>query len=204
MKTARAQSAYTMIEIAIAIAVIGFALVAIIGILPSGMQVQKDNREDTIINQDGVFWLEAIRSGATGSVALTQYVDFIVDHNGNTNYLPPLGTEFNHSHEVLGALTSPRSTFPLAQPVIARVRAITGPAVTQGKSEMNFKYYLHASVMNAPERQNAYEIRLSFYWPVRPDGSAGNNFKMLRTVVAGSLTNFDAGRGLWQILPNQF
>ena len=38
-----------MIEIALCLAIIGFALVAIIGILPAGMQVQKDNREDTIV-----------------------------------------------------------------------------------------------------------------------------------------------------------
>src|SRR5688572_11872570 len=39
--------AFTMVEIAICIAVIGFALVAIVGVLPIGMQVQKDNREET-------------------------------------------------------------------------------------------------------------------------------------------------------------
>src|SRR5947207_7764407 len=40
------RSAFTMIEIAISLAVIGFALVAIIGILPTGMNVQKENREE--------------------------------------------------------------------------------------------------------------------------------------------------------------
>ena len=58
---------FTMVEIAIAIAVIGFALVAIIGVLPTGLQVQRDNREETIINQDGTYWLQAIRNGAAGS-----------------------------------------------------------------------------------------------------------------------------------------
>ena len=37
-----------MVEIAICLAVIAFALVAIIGILPAGLQVQKENREDTL------------------------------------------------------------------------------------------------------------------------------------------------------------
>ena len=60
-----------MIEIAIAIAVIGFALVAIIGILPRGLEVQRDNRSETIINQDGTFWLEAIRNGARGYIPLS-------------------------------------------------------------------------------------------------------------------------------------
>ena len=44
--------AFTLVEVAIALAVIGFALVAIIGILPAGLNVQKENREETIINQE--------------------------------------------------------------------------------------------------------------------------------------------------------
>ena len=50
-----------MIEIAIALAVIAFALVAIIGVLPIGMNVQRDNRAETIINHDATYWMEAIR-----------------------------------------------------------------------------------------------------------------------------------------------
>ncbi|HEV7927449.1 MAG TPA: hypothetical protein VGR14_19010 [Verrucomicrobiae bacterium] len=59
--------AFTMIEIALAIGVIGFALVAIIGILPAGLNVQKDNREDTLISQDAPYFLDAIRNGAVVS-----------------------------------------------------------------------------------------------------------------------------------------
>ena len=55
-----------MIEIALSLAVIGFALVAIIGILPSGMNVQKENRQETIICQDASIWMESIRNGAQG------------------------------------------------------------------------------------------------------------------------------------------
>jgi len=47
-----ARRGFTMVEIAIALAVIAFALVAIIGVLPIGMNVQRDNRAETIINQD--------------------------------------------------------------------------------------------------------------------------------------------------------
>ena len=74
-RNAESRSAFTMIEIAISLAVIAFALVAIIGVLPTGMNVQKDNREDTIINQDGPYWLEAIRNGSRGLDYLTNYVD---------------------------------------------------------------------------------------------------------------------------------
>src|SRR5258706_15328665 len=71
----RRARAFTMVEIAIAVAVIAFALVAIIGVLPAGLQVQKENREDTIIAQEGVYWMEAIRSGAQGLDELVSYVE---------------------------------------------------------------------------------------------------------------------------------
>lgn len=59
----RGEAAFTMVEIALSIAVVAFAMVAILGVLPTGLQVQKDNREETIINADGTYILEAIRSG---------------------------------------------------------------------------------------------------------------------------------------------
>lgn len=74
------QSGFTMIEIALCLAIIGFALVAIIAVLPTGLNVQRDNREGTIINQDAVVWMNAIRNGAEGFNDLTNYVD------GITNY----------------------------------------------------------------------------------------------------------------------
>jgi hypothetical protein len=52
-----------MVEVAIALGVIAIALVAIIGVLPTGLQVQKENREETLLNQDGMVLLEAIRNG---------------------------------------------------------------------------------------------------------------------------------------------
>ena len=65
---------FTMIEIALCLAIIGFALVAIIGVLPAGLTVQKDNREETIINQDAVVWMNSIRNGTLGFDDLTNYV----------------------------------------------------------------------------------------------------------------------------------
>src|SRR4026207_362615 len=77
----RAASASTLIELAICLGVIAFALVAIIGILPAGLQVQRDNREDTIINQEGTYLLEAIKSGAEGLEDFAKRVDLIVITN---------------------------------------------------------------------------------------------------------------------------
>ena len=80
-------SAFTMIEIAMALAIIGFAMVAIIGVLPMGMDVQKNNRRETIVNQDANYLIEAIRNGARGLDDLTNYVIAITndwkDYNVN-------------------------------------------------------------------------------------------------------------------------
>src|SRR3974377_1332546 len=83
---AGARSGFTMIEIAISLAVIAFALVAIIGILPIGMNVQKENRQETVINQDATIFMEAMRNGAQGADDLTNHVmaitNYVVHYTG--------------------------------------------------------------------------------------------------------------------------
>lgn len=81
----RANAGFTLVEIAISIAVVAFALVAIIGVLPTGMQVQKENREETIINQDAPLLLEAIRTGATNVDNLAGNLEYIQTY---TNGVP--------------------------------------------------------------------------------------------------------------------
>jgi type II secretory pathway pseudopilin PulG len=76
----RPTSAFTMVEIAISLAVIGIALVGILGVLPLGMKVQRDNREQTVLNQDATEFIEAIRNGARGGVDLTNYVFAITNY----------------------------------------------------------------------------------------------------------------------------
>ncbi len=70
---------FTMVEIAICLAIIGIALVAIIGILPAGLNVQKDNRQETLIDQDATVFIENIRNGARGLNDLTNYV-FVISN----------------------------------------------------------------------------------------------------------------------------
>ena len=79
-----------MVEIAISLAIIGIALVAIIGVLPIGMHTQRDNREETIINQDATVLMEDIRNGVKSDTDLTNYVYAITNTwtyyvNGQTN-----------------------------------------------------------------------------------------------------------------------
>ena len=71
---AHLRAGFTMMEIAISLAIIGIALVAIIGVLPIGMNVQQDNRQETIINQDAALLIEDLRNGSVGMNELTNYV----------------------------------------------------------------------------------------------------------------------------------
>jgi hypothetical protein len=139
-----------MIEIAIALGVIGFALVAIIGILPIGMQVQRDNRTETIINQDGTFWLEAIRNGAQGLDELPQYVEKIVITNGAmmTAYS---GNEINSGAKIIGLLTT-QAAISTAD-VRAYVSAISGAASEKEPNikdrDLTFRYVMKVQIQRA-------------------------------------------------------
>src|SRR5436190_810822 len=122
-----ASRAFTMIEIAISLAVIGFALVAIIGILPTGLDVQKQNREETIINQDAQMWMEAIRNGAQGMNDLTNYVDGISNYvrtfrgsgGGSYTFADRVDSytaqsapyAINNGYRIVGLLSTPKFTY---------------------------------------------------------------------------------------------
>src|SRR5476651_242395 len=99
------RSGFTMIEIAISLAVIGIALTAIIGVLPLGMNVQRENREATVINQDATLFIEAIRNGAQHADDLTNYVYEVEVGNNQTNFAP-----FASGAQIIGLLTTPNST----------------------------------------------------------------------------------------------
>ncbi|MCP5517268.1 MAG: prepilin-type N-terminal cleavage/methylation domain-containing protein [Verrucomicrobiales bacterium] len=154
----RVERGFTMVEIAICIAVVAFAMVAIIGVLPTGFQVQKDNREDTLINQEGLLWLEAIRSGARGMDYLTNHVEVLqrTEQSGATTrtlvYRYGARTVeqggYSTGLEIVGLLTQPKYQRDANNQWVMRrsqavVRAVGGSAVdkTPG-NEFAFTYLL--------------------------------------------------------------
>ena len=159
----RAAAAFTMVEIAISLGVIAIALVAILGVLPTGVRVQRDNREDTILNQEGALWVEAIRSGSRGLDYLTNYVDLITISNSRTHVLlaypspafttkipPPMADVLTNGQQIVGLLTWPKYFLDgSSNRVTALVRAITGSAMDKSKSarDMAFAYQLTSEVM---------------------------------------------------------
>jgi type II secretory pathway pseudopilin PulG len=160
---ARGIRAFTMVEVALSLAVVAFALVAIIGILPTGMTVQKDNREDTLMNQEIRFWMEAIKNGARGLNDLTNYVEEIrVQPTNNTPASPyPAvfvdNTKAPHltATEIITLLSVPKFEFigttRYTNRTTARVRAITGPATEQSPAtntiQSTFRYQLQTEIV---------------------------------------------------------
>lgn len=175
-RAARAKRAFTMVEVAISLAIIGFALVAIIGILPAGLNVQRENREETIINQEVSIWMDAIRSGAEGMDYLTNYVDGIefttmeyddvwnvVNGPFTIRFTPswsedPTGYLLDNGAHIIGLLSTPKyrlldSGNILSNHVVAYVRAISGAATDTAPQdnasvkETAFSYQLTSDVV---------------------------------------------------------
>ena len=154
-----------MVEIALCLAIIGFALVAIIGILPSGMNVQKDNREETIVKEDATYLINAIRGGARGMYDLGAYVESITHtffgatsgtssnvYDRVTLQTLPLPTNVFRSSVIIGLLSTPKY-FP-ADNVVCRntsiMYAISGSAIEKPPSnarDVAFKYQLTCEVV---------------------------------------------------------
>lgn len=112
----RRQNAFTMVEIALCLAIVGFALVVIMGVLPLGGLSQKKNRENTLSLIDGNYLLEAITQGARGYDDLGLYVDEILlysdsDPNGEPKAVIQnnvSGGTYWGTREIVGLLSAPR------------------------------------------------------------------------------------------------
>jgi type II secretory pathway pseudopilin PulG len=248
-------SGFTMIEIAISLAIIGFALVAIIGILPVGMNVQKENREETIVNQDASVFMEALRNGARGTDDLTNYVMAITNYltqynrngvpagppqrwgftyNGSTVNGSPSSPQFGitNGYRIIGLMSTPKLTVRpgtlgfFSNHVIAYVRSLSGPVSEKSPQtnstvqDLGLSYHLICDVTpygtnffdpswlyrgglatNNPDfiarfnysnvirtlEGNLRDVRLTFRWPILPNGDVGSGRQVYRTMVGGWL-----------------
>ena len=194
---------FTLVEIAISMAIIAFALTVIIGILPSSMRVQRDVREETLVLSDGNYVLESIRHGARNADALMDCVDRILQ---GTNVVP-----FYSSSNIIQAMTANQNNVLVVNgvavsTVVVTMRSLGGSMVTQGAAnqEMALRYQitpelLPVNVANLNTKfdwrtnvaQRLFELRLTFRWPVLPNPSfplaANSSKKVFRTVVSGEV-----------------
>jgi prepilin-type N-terminal cleavage/methylation domain-containing protein len=98
------EAGFTLVEIAICLAIIGFALVAIMATLPMGMNTQRANREETVIGQDAAMLLPLIAHGSRGADDLTNYVYAIVNTGSRpVGYINPV---------VAGQMNFSKADFP--------------------------------------------------------------------------------------------
>jgi len=187
----RRAAGFTMVEIAIALGVIAFALIAIIGILPAGLQTQRDNREETIINQDARLLIEAIKSG--GRDLVSDIGGYVVDVDGTdySNPTPP------NPRGIPTATLVQLLTETNGHSIV--FSAISGAVANRG-NDFGLRYQVTNDVRrvldydNTPLSNQVFEVRLRFAWPVLPGptgptiGSEANRY-VVRTLVTGTYKN---------------
>ena len=181
----RRTAAFTLVEIAISLAIIGIALVGILAALPKGLQIQRDNREKTVINQDATVFMEAIRGGAHGADDLTNYVFMITNTYAHAVYSNPFlisggpNPILTSGEMIVGLLSAPEfvdsnfvSTIPAnavaSNRMVAFTYSLSGPAVEKppqlGSSlvrQSSFSYGLICE--NVPVPMDPYAATNSAY-----------------------------------------
>ena len=75
--------AFTMPEVALAVGVVAFGLVAVFSVLPFGIKAQRDNRDDTVIRYEGEYWAEALLGEGLDLADLSR-VEMVQTYDGNT------------------------------------------------------------------------------------------------------------------------
>lgn len=101
--------AFTLVEIAICLGIIGFAFVVIIALLPAGLHTQRDNREATIVNQDASVIFESVRNGSRGADDLTNYIYAIV--NWRSNLTTHTSVKICYTNQIAGKVGFPPGGF---------------------------------------------------------------------------------------------
>jgi len=209
-----AAAGFTMIEIAICLAIIGFALVAIIGVLPYGMNTQRDNREETVINQDATVLLEAIRSGARGMDSLTNYVYAIVNTGdpkegyynsrlaGQMNFSPTIAypsltwnNTLTSGSNIVGLMSTPEFWNGFSNHITAYVRSISGlasgmpPQTNDVMVGDTFSYRVYC--VNAPVAYDTNSLPLGGF----SKQLNGNLHELRMTFLWPQLPNGNVGNG---------
>ena len=196
----RNEAAFTLVEIAICLAIISFAILAVIGVLPIGMNTQQDNREETIINQDATMLLEAIRSGSQHADDLVNYVYAIT--NSNT------GVGWDRSYLTTGARIIGLLSTPGPEHYVAYVRSMSGLAADKPPQNnailLNDSFSYRVVCVNMPVAVDTstsfgkqlagcqHELRMTFLWPQLPNGKVGTGRQTFRATIAGQLTTTNA------------
>jgi type II secretory pathway pseudopilin PulG len=221
----RSRDAFTLIEIALCLAIVAFALVAIIGVLPTGMEVQRDNRQDTLVNQDGPLLTEAIRNATTNLALLTNNLEWIELFSGtnalqSSNFIRRVYATNLTPKEMLGTICTPKFLdfgVVYTNTTRAKFRSVSGPMANEATNaqDMAFNYLLTVEVVplryhispagadpavTAATVTNLWELRLAFEWPVIRDSTnnvlVGSSRRVFRSLVGARLLQEDQTNSL--------
>ncbi|MEC8928858.1 MAG: prepilin-type N-terminal cleavage/methylation domain-containing protein [Verrucomicrobiota bacterium] len=185
---------YSLIEVSIAIAIVAVGMIAIFGILPAGLNVQRDNRQETVIKYEALYWMEALRSGGAALPVMNR-VDWIevkrltgtytadytmmgpeADwkdsmHRGpvtNTNqlaYMKDLKRSLWRT-DILGWLSSPDSGTSANDFENAAAAKRVRVRSFSGPIGKPLDYIMECQVLPDPGGGRLCTIRLTFTWPV--------------------------------------
>ncbi len=157
----RATRGFTLVEIVLSLAIIAIALVAILGVLPIGLNVQSENQEESVVSADAAIWMEAFRNGAQGMEYLAQddlngddyYIDEVmmqrvvrqISNNQLLSDTTAYYDRFTSASNLIGILSRPKFQFDPANNVYtnwnvyADVRALNGNMGDLG-ADMDFAF----------------------------------------------------------------
>jgi prepilin-type N-terminal cleavage/methylation domain-containing protein len=137
---------FTLVEIAVSLAVLAFALVAVVGVLPIGINVQRENRERTVINEDARLLMEAMRQGNQALGALTNHVEAIILTMTNRNAESSFAYYFA-DNPIPNSLAAWKGTWLATNNPVFDIAALTSP---RGFAQApGFNYYRSMAVMRA-------------------------------------------------------
>ena len=190
--------AFTMPEVALAVGVVAFGLVAVFSVLPFGIKAQRDNRDDTVIRYEGEYWAEALLGEGLNLADLSR-VEMVQTYDGNTT--SPLVFSYpnnspNNSPEkktwvrdVCGWLSrpasdgqgnviSPHGNFALVKSFNGSLfdrkygAAQWGGGTDEGQGDLAFGYILEV-VPEMIDGGKGCRLRLKFSWPLSEEDYFG-------------------------------
>lgn len=224
--SSRKAAAFTLVEIALALAIIGFALVAIIGVLPFGLNVQRENREETIVVQEATYLLDAIRTGARGLDDLTNYVDSITNVAtayevvaGATNQLSSVIYGYTYANAAIGNAARPDRVITNGQRIVGVLSTprfvfennkLTPPTPVPGVYTSNY-VFAYVRAMSGPAIEKAPQTNstvrdLAFRYRLVPEVNPFGDWNVgaLVTNLPGLTTNEIIARvKAWELARNQ-
>lgn len=152
----KSRRAFSLIEVTIAVGIVAFVLVAILGLVPVGMQAAREAMDDTrtsLIAQDAAHWAQALLRAAGTPPASPQAVTRWYDEQGHRRPDPAAWPDAKAFYRVdvrygplaaypahVDAASLQAATVSIAWPV----DPATGEAVAAAANEATFSFYLHA------------------------------------------------------------